>query len=516
MVIFIYIFAVVVLLGLCIFVHELGHLLGGKLVGIKAEIFSIGYGKGVLKKKIGETTYQVTLIPFGGYCKFYGDEPGEKRTGRDYEFLSASPYRKIVTVAMGPIFNLFFGIFLFFIMNLVGYSEESSRISIMPNSVNSMEVNEFSAAYQAGLRSGDRIIRIDNKEIKSFSDIQTKVFFSKGQEIEISVSREGVEHNFKVTPAYLKDEGHYSLGVIPYGQNVVVANLLKDKIASQAGFKKMDQILAVDGKSVENPDDFIDYISSHPDRRVIVSVFREGVVKNLSLTPELVDTIVLKSFGKEKIELNDINLLKQLINQGKVNLNSRLVSNYDSFVKLIKNNKGRSSLLEIDKEKFQGEINLNRKGQIGVYLGIVPEMVEVQYKLPEAFIQSLVEPYEFIMMQLKGMGMLFTGQINLRENLGGPVKIGKIAGDVLYERGWADFILLMAKISIILMIMNFLPIPVVDGGHLVFFLIEIIRGKPLSDQVMAKIQTAGVIFLITLGVLVIFNDISMLPFFKNW
>ena len=98
-----YILGAFILLGLCIFVHELGHLLGGKMVGIKARIFSMGYGKGVLKKKIGDTTYQVTLIPLGGYCQFYGEDPSEQRSGEGFEFLSAHPLKRIVTVAMGPV-----------------------------------------------------------------------------------------------------------------------------------------------------------------------------------------------------------------------------------------------------------------------------------------------------------------------------------------------------------------------------------------------------------------------------
>src|SRR5512137_903663 len=115
----IYIAAGIALLGLCIFVHELGHLLGGKMVGIKAKVFSIGYGRGIIKKKIGDTTYQLAPFPLGGYCQFYGEDPSEERTGQTFEFLSATPLRRIVTVAMGPLFNLLFGIIIFFVMGIV-------------------------------------------------------------------------------------------------------------------------------------------------------------------------------------------------------------------------------------------------------------------------------------------------------------------------------------------------------------------------------------------------------------
>jgi regulator of sigma E protease len=116
---------------------------------------------------------------------------------------------------------------------------------------------------------------------------------------------------------------------------------------------------------------------------------------------------------------------------------------------------------------------------------------------------------------LKGYGMLFSGELNVRENLSGPIRIAKIAGDVLYERGIADFILLMARISIILMFMNLLPIPAVDGSHILFYAIEAIRGKPIKESIMVKIQTFGILFLIVLGVFVIVNDISMLPVVQN-
>ena len=176
---FTYIIAAVILLGLCIFIHELGHLLGGKMVGIKARVFSMGYGKGFLKKKIGDTTYQITLIPFGGYCQFYGDDPSQKLEGKGYEFLSAAPWKRIVTVAMGPVFNLLFGIILFFAVNLYGYDKETNKISVLNDPV--------SAAYSAGLQNGDIITEIDGKKIFGFDDILNYVIFSKGETLNVKV-----------------------------------------------------------------------------------------------------------------------------------------------------------------------------------------------------------------------------------------------------------------------------------------------------------------------------------------
>jgi len=186
-----YIFGALVLLGMCIFIHELGHLLGGRMVGIKAKVFSLGYGKGFLKKKIGDTTYQVTLIPFGGYCQFYGEDPAEEKTGQGFEFLSAHPLKRIVTVAMGPFFNLVFGIILFYMMNIIGYSRESNQI-IIPSEYTAGSY--ISPAYEAGMKSGDRILSISGKEVRAFADIQAEVFFSEGETIKFKVDRNGEEH----------------------------------------------------------------------------------------------------------------------------------------------------------------------------------------------------------------------------------------------------------------------------------------------------------------------------------
>jgi len=139
----------------------------------------------------------------------------------------------------------------------------------------------------------------------------------------------------------------------------------------------------------------------------------------------------------------------------------------------------------------------------------------VQYGAAESFARSFTEAWDFLVMNIKGFGMLFRGKLDLQENLSGPIRMVMIAGDVLYYRGVADFILLMAKISIILMFMNLLPIPAVDGSHILFYLIEAVRGKPINDALMARIMTFGIVFLIVLGVLVIINDISMIPAVQN-
>ncbi len=504
----VYIVSAIILLGLCIFVHELGHLLGGMMVGIKAKVFSMGYGKGFIKKKIGDTTYQLTLIPFGGYCQFYGDDPSEEREGKEYEFLSAPPWKRIVTVAMGPIFNLFFGIILFYIMNIAGYTKETNRI-IIPEELKKGDY--ISAAYSAGIKSGDTILEIDGKKIIGFSDIQSSVIFSEGKELSIKVRRNKELLEFKVMPKLMQSTGRYGIGVVPYGRRVMIAGLMDGDVAQKAGLRQMDEIKSIDGVEIKNAEEFINYIKKRANREVRLKVIRSGTEMEISLTPRVNEIV---SVGKEI--LFDLTMLEKIMRKKSLKLDGDSYDSAEIYFEKLRSKAGKEVTLEIKGKPYIGKVKVEKRGFIGVYPVIAPEMIRVKYGFGEGLVRAIVEPYEFIVMNLKGMGMLFSGKMNVRENLSGPIRIAKIAGDVAYYKGISAFIILMAKISIILMVMNFLPIPVVDGGHLVFFTIEMIRGKPLNEKLMERIQTIGVIVLIMLGVFVIINDITMLPFIRKF
>ena len=512
MVYVIYIAAGIILLGLCIFVHELGHLLGGKMVGIMAKTFSIGYGKGIIKKKIGVTTYQLAPIPFGGYCQFYGEDPAEERTGQQYEFLSAHPARRIVTVAMGPLFNLIFGIIIFFAMNLVGYSKDTNRVHI-PEYMRSGATASPAAA--AGIVSGDRIVKIGAKEIQSFPDIVSTVLFSDGKKLDVTVMRGGKPERFTVTPRR-QESGRYEIGVAPYGSRVLIVEVMEGGAAMEAGIREMDEIAALDGNAVSDETAFTRYIQGHADRPVEFKIVRKGSSFIKSITPRRSDiikfqTVDAKGNKGELIPIVNSKNLQRILSKGQIAVNGKTMTTYDALKEAIRSGRDRSITLRIDREKYSGRGLIEQVGLIGVMPTVSPDQVHVQYGFGGALVQAFVEPYDFIVLNLKGMGMLFSGKMNVRENLSGPIRIAKIAGDVAYYKGMADWILLMAKISIILMVMNLLPIPVVDGSHILFFAVEWIRRKPLSQKVMERIQTVGIVILVMLGVFIILNDISMLP-----
>jgi regulator of sigma E protease len=505
-----YIAAAVVLLGLCIFIHELGHLLGGRMVGIKARVFSLGYGKGFIKKKFGDTTYQITLIPFGGYCQFYGEDPSEERSGQGFEFLSAHPLKRIVTVAMGPLFNLFFGIALFFIMNMVGYTQETNRIYI-PEEV----ATQASPAYEAGLRTGDRVVAINGKAVRGFTDIQAAVIFSDGSDQDFDVERGGQTLRFTVRPQVRDSSGRYTIGVAPFGDKVLIAGVIADDVAHQAGLREMDEIVSVDGKVPAGPREFTDYIKSRTGQAIRIAVLRKGEALDITVVPRLNTIVTIKpdSAGQAAAEAAyfDSTMLRASQDKNFIRLNGEIYASLEGLMAEMKKLSGKEATLEVDNKTYAGRLFTEDRGFIGVFPALSPEMVLVKYSLFDGFTRALVEPYEFIVLNLKGMGMLFSGEMSVRENVSGPIRIAKIAGDVAYYKGASAFIILMAKISIILMVMNLLPIPAVDGSHLIFYTIEMVRGKPLSQPVMERIQTVGVIMLIVLGAFIIVNDISMLP-----
>jgi len=513
----VYLLAMIVLLGLCVFVHEFGHLLGGKLVGIKARTFSIGFGKGIFKKEWNGTTYQIAPIPLGGFCSFYGESASETREGKSYEFLTAAPWRRIITVVMGPVFNLIFGIILFFAMNMIGYTSETNQI-VIPVEYTSGDF--ISPAHLAGMQTGDRIVRINGKKIVSYGDIQNAVIFSGGRALSISAERGNETKDFSVSPRKFGDKGYYLIGILPYGKRVLVSGLDEKEPAFKAGLAEMDEIKSVNEVMVDGQKQFIDYIRTRAGQKIDMTVVRRGKEIRVPVVPrekEILSVSMTDGVTKEKIELStdNISVVKDGIKKGTVKINGAKISSFEDLAASLGRNKGKEILLENAGGSYKGTVSYEKRGYIGVVTAVAPELKEVKFGFGEALSKAFVDPYNFIVLNLKGLGMLVSGKLNVRENVSGPIKIAKIAGDTAYYRGLSEFVVLMAKISIILMVMNLLPLPAVDGSFIIFFTVEWIRRRALNDKIMERIQIVGFIFIILLSVGVIFNDLTSLPIFQK-
>lgn len=559
------------MLAISIFVHELGHLLCGKLVGVKARIFSIGYGKGIWKKKIGETTYQITAFPIGGYVMFKGDEYGKKLKGEPGELLSTPPLKRMVPVLGGPFANLLLGFILLFILELTGNDTPSNKIFIDP------VIESTSPAYKAGLRSGDVITQINGRKVENFEDIFTAISLSKGEPLWIEYWEGGnpsLAKKVRVLPNLYSKGGRPSIGIEPAGERRVVANFsyseqisewletklgkreeaeqyfqdqIKEKVekgelspkaledweknvknqkfTSRAirFLKDGDIILSVNGVEVYTVTDLQKELGKYRNKTVTLKVIRKKIPLLNPWSKEIVniqapvvggDIIVFKNlkhsqfseWNYEELSLASYDPdLEQKLSRMKIN--GKSYQSLQDIIQFIQKQPNQQIELSLRDEIYTAKIEWRPIGLLGFRPSIKfhPETQVKEQSIGQALVGSIEKVYENVSVTLKGIGMLFSGFLSPKENLSGPIGIVHFAGLSL-EYGWRTYLDFVAKISIALMIMNLLPIPVADGGHIVMYAYEAIAGRPLPKKVIEFIFRLGLLFLLGLFIFVSFHD----------
>ncbi len=442
-------FYFIVAIGILVSIHEFGHFWVARKVGVKVIRFSVGFGKVVwsYQSKPGETEYALSAIPLGGYVKMVDEREGKvDDKDLDFAFNRQPVWARFVIVAAGPIANLLLAIVLFWAVYMLGETGMRPMLgTIEPDTL----------AEQAGFVRGEEIIAVNEQATPTWSTVMEKVFsaaMDKQPALDITVKNldQIEQHRVIQLPENLVDEPedlYERLGFIPWMPDMkpVIGLVLDSGAAAKAGFKSGDLIVSADGVNIEKWMQWVDYVQAHPDTEINVIVERDEVYLPIKVTPELFD--------------------------------------------------------------LEGE----KIGRIGASVDVPEDLLksmEVNVRLPvwPAFVKALEKTEYYSLTSLKMMGRMLVGTASVK-NLSGPVSIAQYAGQSA-EMGFVHFIKFLALISISLGVINLLPVPVLDGGHLMFYLIEVVKGSPVPDQVQMLFQMVGIALLVSLMVFAMFMDLG--------
>ncbi|WP_169391986.1 MULTISPECIES: RIP metalloprotease RseP [Psychrobacter] len=445
--------AAILILGPLVALHEWGHFIVARLCGIKVLTYSIGFGPklfGWTSKKSG-INYRISALPLGGYVKMLDEREGEVAEHEQHlAFNRQHPLKKIAVVAAGPLMNFVIAIFLFWVLFLTPSEQLATKIGeVLPNS----------PAAAAKLPVGDKIIAIDGHEVATWEAINYRLADKMGETTKVNVTLQPDNSNATTYPVAInrfmqeKDgvDALTSFGMLPWQPKIapVVGQLAPDGAAIRQGLKVGDTLTAINGTPITDWLSATRIIRDNPEVLLNIQVLRDNQPLDLQIMP-----------------------------QGK------------------KDNLG------------------NVYGQIGAMAAetdiVIPDAYKttVQYGAGEALVQSFAKTEQLAVMTLSSMGKMLSGMIGL-ENLSGPITIAKVAKQS-FDISWEMVLSTAALISLSLAVLNLLPIPVLDGGHLVYYVIELIRGKPLSESVQMVGLNIGLLLLAGFMVLAIGNDISRL------
>ncbi|MGD8833757.1 MAG: RIP metalloprotease RseP [Desulfobacteraceae bacterium] len=440
----------IVVLGPLIFFHELGHFLVARLFGVGVEKFSLGFGPRILGKKVGRTDYRLSLIPLGGFVKMVGDEPDSDLPPEDipYSFTHKHVAKRSLIVFAGPFFNALLAMVIFMcILYFVGIS------SILPVIRN---IDSNSPAAQTPLELDDRIEAIDGTPVSSWRDINTILDESSGDPVKLHIIRQQETLEIELEPqkavytdVYGNDVPYFDFGISGVAEpHAIVGKVMKDMPAFEAGLQEGDVILSIDDRKIQYWKQMQEIITQSDGKVLRFGVKRRNESLTLEITPNLVKDRNLAGISSKNYRIG--------------------ISPPD----------------------------------------LIPDKDKVTIEL--TFFQSIKHSFR-ILIQVTGsffdfLKNAFKGKVS-RELVGGPIRIAQMAQQSA-QMGLVELFSFVAAISLQLAILNLLPIPVLDGGHLLFYSIEVIKRGPLSTRARETAQQIGLFLLLLLMVFVLYNDIE--------
>ena len=537
---FTFIVPFVVLLGLLIFVHELGHFSVAKWCGVRVEVFSLGFGKKIFKFKRGDTTYAISLIPLGGYVKMFGDEMGAAISEEDqkHSFLHKPVLQRIAIVLAGPMMNFFFAIFVFFVVAMIGEEARSPVIG---------DVTQGTAAFETGLRSGDEILSVAGEKVKTWDEFQHQLNLRLGQAIDLVVQRYGTPApiHFQVAPESKPNPNLLSLdessGEIEGLSNNSMASVVGVRTktpAEQMGLRTGDRIAKIDGHEIKYFREIEPILVPLQGQNVKIEVERWPSLESkdsetLKMEVKLPAFAQLESLGIERSELYLAKIIeKSPAEKAGLRAGDRILAvdnstphTWENVLERVKSFKGEGDLtFTILRQNEQRKFNLKpemtsqmtaqggeeKRFTVGIVPWVamgVPALKKVQAdSIGAAFHRGITRTWDVTVMTVVSFLRLAQNKISPK-SIGGVLSIGQAASET-FKIGIAPFLTMMAIISVNLFILNLLPIPVLDGGHLLFYSIEALRGAPVSMRKMEIAQQVGLVLLMSLMVFALFNDFS--------
>jgi regulator of sigma E protease len=416
-------------LGVLIFVHELGHFLMARRLGVRVITFSLGFGPKLLAMTRGGTEYCLSAIPLGGYVKMAGENPEEARTGASDEFLSKGKWQRFQVLVMGPVMNLLLAVI---VMAVVLY-QGAPRPAFERQSVVIGAFADHSAAAQAGIELGDRVVSVDGEPVATWDEYSTAILPKAKRQVTLGFVRNGRPGRVTVVPA---SQGKYELGDLGIQPLVhpEIEAINRNQPADAAGLKTGDVILAVDGKADASYEQLITAIRSHADQPLTLTIKRGAQQMAIGVTPRLVGDAAM----------------------------------------------------------------------IGAQFSFF-ETYTVEPGLIEAVKLSVDQNWDWTKQIGRTLGGLVTRSTSMKQ-LMGPVAIADLSGSAA-KAGWLPLFTLMAMISLNLGLLNLMPVPVLDGGHITILALEGLARRDFSMKVKERMLGAGFILLVMLMVTVIFNDL---------
>ena len=444
--------AFVFALGVLIVVHEYGHYLIARLCGVKVLRFSVGFGKPLWARRLGAdaTEWVIAAFPLGGYVKMLDEREGPV-TDADLPraFNRQSVWRRFAIVVAGPAANFLLAIALYWVLFIHGVPGLKPVIGEPPPGT---------VAHAAGFIAGDTLVRIDEDPVPTWQDARWLLLKRAVQKsvVKIEVRGEGGNIDWrkldlsKLTPADLDSDFLRVLGLTRLQPRLkpVIGDVVAGGAAQRAGLEAGDEMVAIGERRIEAWDEVVGIVRSQPGAPLAVEIRRAGAAQPvIKVTPDVVVE------GGRKI--------------GRIGAAPRV---------------DRAALADV--------------------------IVDVRFGPGDSLVKALDKTWDTSIFSLRMLGKMIVGDISLK-NLSGPITIADYAGQSA-QSGVASYLLFLALISISLGVLNLLPIPLLDGGHLMYYTVEIFKGRPLSERAIEIGQHVGMALLFTLMAFALYNDITRL------